>query len=1144
MPKYLDIDGLRTLWAQITNKISQESNATAEALEGKADLVEGKIPTSQLPSYVDDVLEYASKASFPATGESGKIYLDLATNLAYRWGGTAYTEISPSLALGTTSSTAYRGDYGAAAYKHAVTNKGIAKSSGLYKITTNAEGHVTAATAVAKADITGLGIPAQDTTYENATTTTDGLMSSEDKTKLDNLQEDLITIVEKEGPIVSAESIEGLTIHPISYIEPVQSGSGDSSPDNVRAISGWDSVNAIRTEKNLFGGKTLAEAIKALSPSAISIDENAGTVTFRAGDAGNNNLFNVKNNASRYTLVLKGKNSAYTRTNIAFYYTDGTYSMVEFEGVDTVSTVLAHSQPNKQVRSVGTILYGSSTTLYYNECGLFEGILTQEDFEPYKGQTISADLPETVYGGTLDWTTGVLMVTHHAMVFDGTETITRHPNAANFKNTTSFYVSIPEAKLGQNTSVSSHFKQTGIGTGAWDLNAVSGLLTDYTEYRRKYFTWGGVGQTVAEFKAWLAEQYAAGTPVTLVYELETPYTIQLTPQQLSTIDGTNYVWSDCGDTKAIFNLTPASNNLATTTTNGLMSAADKTKLDGINLSALVKSVNGITPDSNGNVAIEIGGGTVSGDYLPLTGGTLTGTLYRQSTAGAIGLAIGTASKPENVSIISVGDGTEFNRFSFRQYGTNGNRENFNLPNTTTPAQNVNYTILTTKNAVTVAQGGTGATTAPEALENLGALPLAGGTTTGKVYLANGSGVHGTDAGWTSIGFYGTSNKLRGSLMLTDTNCFHFNQQETGATYAERYKLPIVTTGLTKDVWYAILTSKNAVTVAQGGTGATTAAAARTNLGITPANIGALPSSGGTLTGNLTISDSNNYSYLYLANQNGENLGGLYASDSENRLYLINHAPNSTAGKYEGYGLPAVTTDNLTANKWYKILTSKETVTIEQGGTGATTAAAARTALGITLANIGAAPTSHASTATTYGAASASNYGHAMASSTTPKALGTAAVGSETAKFARGDHVHALPALTSCTGTLTVAKGGTGKTTLTSGYALIGNGTSAVSLRAITNNTEKGPLNWASTTGTNLITSNTLAYWNGAYNETSSNLTVLGTITKGVWKATKIGIAYGGTGATTATGARENLLIKVSATAPSSPATGTIWVDIS
>lgn len=58
-----------------------------------------------------------------------------------------------------------------------------------------------------------------------------------------------------------------------------------------------------------------------------------------------------------------------------------------------------------------------------------------------------------------------------------------------------------------------------------------------------------------------------------------------------------------------------------------------------------------------------------------------------------------------------------------------------------------------------------------------------------------------------------------------------------------------------------------------------------------------------------------------------------------------------------------------------------------------------------------APTSHASSATTYGASSASNYGHAMASGTTPKALAASgSVGSETAKFARGDHVHPLPAV--------------------------------------------------------------------------------------------------------------------------------------
>ena len=87
-----------------------DANGVAE-LDGA-----GKVPSAQLPSYVDDVLEYADFASFPVTGESGKIYVALDTNKTYRWGGSAYVEISESLALGETSTTAYRGDRGKAAY--------------------------------------------------------------------------------------------------------------------------------------------------------------------------------------------------------------------------------------------------------------------------------------------------------------------------------------------------------------------------------------------------------------------------------------------------------------------------------------------------------------------------------------------------------------------------------------------------------------------------------------------------------------------------------------------------------------------------------------------------------------------------------------------------------------------------------------------------------------------------------------------------------------------------------------------------------------------------------------------------------------------------------------------------------------------
>jgi hypothetical protein len=79
---------------------------------------DGKVPSGQLPSYVDDVAEYANSAAFPLSGEAGKIYVAKDSNKTYRWSGTAYVEISASLALGETASTAYAGDKGKTAYNH------------------------------------------------------------------------------------------------------------------------------------------------------------------------------------------------------------------------------------------------------------------------------------------------------------------------------------------------------------------------------------------------------------------------------------------------------------------------------------------------------------------------------------------------------------------------------------------------------------------------------------------------------------------------------------------------------------------------------------------------------------------------------------------------------------------------------------------------------------------------------------------------------------------------------------------------------------------------------------------------------------------------------------------------------------------
>lgn len=110
-------------WARADTKPSYNFSEIGGSVDVTRQL-SGKIPEANLPSYVDDVLEYNSKSNFPTSGETGKIYVDISTNLTYRWGGSAYVEISPSLALGETSGTAYRGDYGAIAYAHSQKRSG------------------------------------------------------------------------------------------------------------------------------------------------------------------------------------------------------------------------------------------------------------------------------------------------------------------------------------------------------------------------------------------------------------------------------------------------------------------------------------------------------------------------------------------------------------------------------------------------------------------------------------------------------------------------------------------------------------------------------------------------------------------------------------------------------------------------------------------------------------------------------------------------------------------------------------------------------------------------------------------------------------------------------------------------------------
>ena len=290
--------------SELNSKVQQFINSKG-APNGLASLNEsGVIPSTQLPSYVDDVVEVAAFSNLPSKGESGKIYIVTSTNIQYRWSGTAYVEISKSIALGETSSTAYPGDKGKAttdvvnSLSDTLVNDVLVAQSNqnsvsltiksITKTTANkdkqlllADGDpilLTDGTPILLGDsesariaraTEGLYSQANDKviTINPATTSTAGVMSSSDKSKLDSLksQAEIDELVTKLDTHISNKS----NPHSVTKVQ-VGLGNVDNTSDANKPIS-TATQNALNSKFNASDGNALKQRVDSI-PELIATD--------------------------------------------------------------------------------------------------------------------------------------------------------------------------------------------------------------------------------------------------------------------------------------------------------------------------------------------------------------------------------------------------------------------------------------------------------------------------------------------------------------------------------------------------------------------------------------------------------------------------------------------------------------------------------------------------------------------------------------------------------------------------------------------------------------------------------------------------------------------------------------------------------
>lgn len=292
---------------------------------------------------------------------------------------------------------------------------------------------------------------------------------------------------------------------------------------NICPISGTTEVKVTRTGKNLFSGDTVSLAKPSTRTKAFNIARiPAGTYEISWEYSG----------TSTNTRVVFRKAGGVTEDQLEVVLTQSSPKTVTFTvDMSACYCFIATSQADGVTAEISKMM--------------IRKVGTSDSYEPYQGNTYTTDLGQTVYGGTLDVTSGLLTVTHKIITPNGTGSYAslNQVRKSGVATVNSYYFS-PDAE-----STSQAVGEKLCNMFEWSDNAdvassASGTFYMATGQYRFTLPMDDTKNTAELVNAWIAQLYTNGTPLQLCVPLNTPTTVQLTPTQVETLAGSNTVMSD------------------------------------------------------------------------------------------------------------------------------------------------------------------------------------------------------------------------------------------------------------------------------------------------------------------------------------------------------------------------------------------------------------------------------------------------------------------------------------------------------------------------------------------------------------------------------------------------------------------------